>query len=179
MSKERECGLAIRRIAGVNVGRTLGYTYAAKVVSVAGAVCTVERLLDGKRMVEVRLNATINDSEGLVITPAAGSYVLVSCIDGDKWFVSQFSTIEKITLNVADTIEINGGTHGGLCVTPELKTQLEKMTARIDGIIDAINKAVPTPQDGGTALQTTMKVQLATLTDKENFNGIENENFTH
>jgi hypothetical protein len=168
----------IRRIAGARSGSGSGSgydTYAAKVTGITGATCTVERVLDGKKMSDVRLNATVEAADGLVIVPKIDSFVLVTNIDGDKWFVAQFSQIEKISLNVVDTIEINGGANGGTCITPELKTQLEKMTARIDGIIDAINNAVPGVQDAGVALQTTMKAKLATLTDKEDFSGIENE----
>jgi hypothetical protein len=111
MSKERECVLAIRRIAGTGGGRASGgfATYAARVVSVSAAVCTVKRVLDDKEINDVRLNAVIKDSEGLVIAPTVDSYVLITSIDGDKWFVSQFSGIEKITLNVVDTVEVNAG----------------------------------------------------------------------
>lgn len=60
-----------------------------------------------------------------------------------------------------------------------LKTELKKMSARIDGIIDAISNAVPVPQDGGTGLQATMVVALQTLVNKEDFTNIENPKIKH
>ena len=53
------------------------------------------------------------------------------------------------------------------------------MSKRIDGIIDALNKAVPTPQDGGAGLQTTIKTKLATILEKEDFSDIENTTIKH
>jgi hypothetical protein len=166
---------AIRDIAG----KSKYSTVCGKVVSTDGATCKVVRLLDGKTYENVRLNATSLVADGLVIAPKSGSYVSITSIDGETWFVSQYSQIESVTLNVEADVEINGGENGGLCITPKLKEQLDKMTARIDGIIDAINNATPTPQDGGTALQTSMKLLLATLVDRENFEGIENDRVKH
>ncbi|MDR3094923.1 MAG: hypothetical protein LBU62_09840, partial [Bacteroidales bacterium] len=78
-----------------------GYeSYLCTVTATDGATCDVTRVLDGKIVKDVRLNATISESDGLVIVPKAESYVLITNIDCDKWFVSQFSAIEKILLNV-------------------------------------------------------------------------------
>lgn len=74
---------------------------------------------------------------------------------------------------------INGEDNGGLTITPELKLQLEKLTARVDGIIDAIDNGVPVAGDGGVALQNTIKVALAALVDKESFDNIENTKVKH
>jgi hypothetical protein len=84
-------------------------TYIAKVKAVEGAKCTVERVLDNKEIKDVRLNVTVNVDEGLVIVPVVDSYVLITNIDGDKWFASQFGAVEKIVLNMSETITINGG----------------------------------------------------------------------
>jgi hypothetical protein len=105
MSGERECVKAIRTI----VGGTGYNTCVARVRSVNGATCVVERILDGKTVDDVRLNATVAAGDGLVIVPSAGSYVLITTVDGDKWFVAQFSCVERITLNVTDTVEVNAG----------------------------------------------------------------------
>jgi hypothetical protein len=174
MSNIRKSVNAIRDIAG----KKDPATYICRVTSVNGASCDVVRVGDEKQIRDVRLNATILEGDGLVITPVVDSVALVTTIDGYKWFVSQYSEIEKIILNV-DGIIINGGENGGLCITPALTGELEKMTARIDGIIDAINNAVATPQDGGLGLQTTMKAKLATLLDKEDFSEIENKKIKH
>lgn len=92
---------------------------------------------------------------------------------------------EKVSVEVKDktakidvdgtTVEFDGSTttfNSGsetMANATELKSQLEKMSKRIDCIIDAIKNAVAVPQDGGTGLQKTMVAALATLVDKENF----------
>ena len=83
------------------------------------------------------------------------------------------------------TVEFDGNTttfNGGsetMANATDLKKQLEKMSKRIDGIIDAINNAVAIPQDGGTNLQTTMVAALATLVDKENFGQMIDDKIKH
>ncbi|GHT44450.1 hypothetical protein AGMMS49965_20100 [Bacteroidia bacterium] len=85
---------------------------------------------------------------------------------------------KTLNVNAEDTI-FNEGKNKGMVIAPELKAQLEKMTARIDGIINAIKNAVPVPQDGGAGLQSTIKAGLAAITDIEDFSEIENEHITH
>ena len=124
MSKERECGMMLRRIAGQS-----GYdTYACTVTAVDGATCTIERILDDKEIKNVRLNATIKTSDGLVIVPKIGSVVLVTNIDGDKYFVSQFSEIEKITLNVADKVSIKNPSYSLADAFKELISAIGNLT---------------------------------------------------
>jgi len=72
-----------------------------------------------------------------------------------------------------------GDQFGGLVKIEELVKNLDKLTARVDGIIDAIKNGVPIPTDGGAGLQTTIKAALALLVDKEDFTTIENENIKH
>lgn len=76
---------------------------------------------------------------------------------------------------------INGESNGGLTITPELVTQLAKLTARVDGIIDAINNGVPAggSSDGGTALLASIVAGLAGIVDKEDFTEIENTKVKH
>ena len=104
-------------------------------------------------------------------------------------------TTEKVSVEVKDktakidvdgtTVEFDGSTttfNGGsetMANATDLKKQLEKMSKRIDGIIDAINNAVAIPQDGGTGLQKTMVAALATLVDKENFGQMIDDKIKH
>jgi hypothetical protein len=119
--------------------------------------------------------------DGLVITPKTESYVSITSIDGDKWFVSQYSKIDGLTLNVEGSVVLNGGENGGLCITPTLKDELDKMSARIDTIIKAISTAAFGSQDGGKVLQKNMKEILGGIKDenKEDFKNIENKKIKH
>lgn len=150
--------------------------------SVSSLICTVDKV-DGRMcdvspvdtdlapLTEVRLNAMTDGEAGIVITPKVGSFVLVSLLTENDAFVTMFSEIDSIVLD--------GGENGGLTITPELKTQLDKMTARIDGIMDAIKNAVPGSMDGGLALHASMMAALATIVQKEDFSNIENEKIKH
>ncbi len=77
------------------------------------------------------------------------------------------------------TLELNGTDYSGLVKADELKTQLDKMTARIDGIINAIQTAAVAPTDGGATFKANMIAVLATLQNKEDFSQIKNEAVQH
>ena len=92
-----------------------------------------------------------------------------------------------ITLDTKGDIEVSsdkkisfdGKKYGGLCKTQELKTQLDKATARIDGIIDALEKSATGTQDGGATYKANITLALQKLTDKENYSNIESDKVMH
>ena len=53
------------------------------------------------------------------------------------------------------------------------------MTARIDGIINAVKTAAVSPQDGGATFKSNMIASLEMLVNKENFSQIENKKVQH
>lgn len=153
MSKERKCAELLRGI----VGKTTFSTYLCKVKSVNGATCDVTRIIDDMEIKEVRINSTITENEGLIIRPKKNSYVLITDIDGDKWFVSQFSEIESITLDVNSKIKINRGQNDGIIKINELTQKLNELVTAFNSHIHTTNATVgatpivgvistPTPQ---------------------------------
>jgi hypothetical protein len=134
---------------------------------------------DGAQLISVDLQALQEKTAGLLIVPKVGSEVLIGYLDKDNAAVLLYTEIDKIILDIENTVVVNGGENGGLCITPELKTQLKKLSKRVDGIIDAITNAIPTPQDGGAGLKTTMVAALNLLIDKEDFSKIENDKIKH
>ena len=114
------------------------------------------------------------------IKPKKETVCLIGILEGKEAlsFLINAEDVELVEVK-SDKIEINGGENGGMCKTPELKMQLDKLTARVDTIIDALNNAQATPQDGGSALILMVKTTLATITQKENFGNIENDKITH
>jgi hypothetical protein len=78
-------------------------------------------------------------------------------------------------------IMINGDQFGGLAKWPAQKTELEKMSARIDRLENAIKNSVPSTgsPDSGAALKTSMVVTLNAPLPKENFEDLENEIVNH
>ncbi|SDC52521.1 hypothetical protein [Williamwhitmania taraxaci] len=151
--------------------------------------CDVER--DGKtELFAVRLNAFLEaGDEVITIYPKIGSKVLCVMVENDKTdtYILASTDIEEVSgkiggIKVEWTIDgfvFNDGLLGGMVKPMELKTQLDKLTARVDGIISAITSGVPIAQDGGIALQQTIVASLNTLIDKEDFSRIENEKVKH
>ena len=120
--------------------------------------CDIE-LDDNLELHDCRLNAveTPDRNHCFAIIPKVGSYVSgIATADLRDVLIVSFSEIDEVVIN-APKIEVN-----------DFKTQIDKMSARIDGIINAIKNGVATPQDGGAALQQTIVAQLPT--DKEDFN---------
>jgi hypothetical protein len=63
----------------------------------------------------------------------------------------------------------------------ELKTQLAKVTKRLDDVISALKNGVPATgaADGGSAYKTSVVSYLNAITDKENYANIEDPKITH
>ena len=77
------------------------------------------------------------------------------------------------------TVELFGTDAGGVVKAAELKTQLNKLTARVDGIMDALNNSATAAQDGGATYKAQIAIKLATMADKEDFSNIESEKVLH
>jgi len=77
------------------------------------------------------------------------------------------------------TVELFGTDAGGVVKAAELKTQLDKLTARVDGIIDALKNSATAAQDGGATYKGQIVALLATLVDKEDFSNLESEKVLH
>jgi len=111
----------------------------------------------------------------MAIKPTLGTDCLIAIVEGDE------AVAFLMYADEADLIEFNGGLNGGMTKTPELVTQLAKLTARVDGIIDAINNGTPAAgaSDGGAALQNSIKALLAGINEREDFTEIEDYLITH
>tara|TARA_R110001599_G_scaffold59814_2_gene166249 strand:+ start:1305 stop:1808 length:504 start_codon:yes stop_codon:yes gene_type:complete len=146
------------------------YSLPCKVVSISNDLAELQPLNGDPNLLGVKLISGAADFP-LKITPIIDSVVIATFLSKDTAFISLYSEVQNV--------EIRGDQYGGIVKAEELINNLAKLTARVDGIISAINNGVAVPQDGGTALQTTIKAALATLVDKENFSTIKNENVTH
>ena len=61
----------------------------------------------------------------------------------------------------------------------ELKKQLAVLTARVDGIINALKSAPTAAQDGGASFKAGIVGVLSALTQKEDFSDIESDKVKH
>ena len=77
------------------------------------------------------------------------------------------------------TVELNGTQNGGVVKAAELKKQLAVLTARVDGIINALKTSPTAAQDGGAAFKGGIVGALSALTQKEDFSNIESDKVKH
>ena len=76
-------------------------------------------------------------------------------------------------------IELYGSNYGGVIKVGELQTQLAKLTARVDGIMNALRNAPTSVNDGGAAYKGGIVSALASISDKENFSSIASDKVFH
>jgi phage gp45-like len=76
-------------------------------------------------------------------------------------------------------LELYGTDAGGVVKAAELKSQLNKLTARVDGIINALKNSQTAAQDGGAAYKAQIAAALAALVDKEDFSNLESDKVLH
>ena len=84
-----------------------------------------------------------------------------------------------IIVRETGTVELFGTDAGGVVKAKELKTQLDKLTARVDGIMDALKNSATAVQDGGATYKGQIVAVLAALANKEDFSNIESEKVLH
>ena len=146
------------------------------------------RTIETEEMFPYGFFAKAKEGKAVVLSQGgnAGSYVLLPICstdgapelkDGDAVLWSKDGGF--VIVRADKTIELNGTDFGGLIKIEELKKELAKMTARIDGIINAVKTAAVSPQDGGATFKANMVASLETLVNKENFSQIENKKVQH
>ena len=161
----------------------------AKNINGENRTCDIQ-LNDALTLFNCRLNAIIGNYENnILILPKEGSFVAYALLDdrNTEVLVIGYTEIDKINIKIGDTtidisndkIELNGGLLGGLIKIEELKSQLDKMTQRIDGIMNALRNSPTGSSDGGAAYKTAITTALSSITNKENFGNIEDEKITH
>lgn len=146
------------------------YAQFCTVTAVDGSTCTVEPLNGDAPINRVKLSAGETDT-GFILTPVVDSVVLVVFSSKTRAFVSMCSDVE--------TVSIRGEENGGVVIAPELKTQLERMTERIDALADALNNTAADSSSGTFKASLTPGMAAFSALPSEDFKNIENENVKH
>jgi len=187
MKKEAELIKKMRELFGTSV-----QTFPAMVLSVDEAAKTIDVLdQEDNEVFNVRLKASIDDEQnGVVEIPVVASWVLVGIIGNDEnsLFVLMCNDVEKLVGFIGDTtcsidtdgIVIDGGANGGLTITPELVTNLDKTNALINALTTIIS-GVPIPEPGNGAPSALQAALATALTGQSlgDFSAIENERVKH
>lgn len=145
------------------------------------ATCTVAIQGEPTRY-DVQLRSVVSDNNGFVIIPELNSYILLGIINNNPVhsFVIAYSNIQKvlikntdgITLEISDTIKLNGNQYGGL-------VKINKLVQRLNAIENAFNQLLNDykthnhlhPQGPTTGLlipNTQMPIDNTTVNELEN-----------
>lgn len=154
----------IKSIAGTPV-----VIHEGSVTSVSGSTCEVA--VGGVVLSDVRL-CSVAAEDDMLITPQVGSYVTVIDLSAGK-----LRDLAVIKFGKIDSVQLFGGTHP-VCYADTLKTELGKMSNRIDTIINALKNSIPVAQDGGAAYKAEICNALQGLSS-EDFSDIEDTKIKH
>lgn len=110
----------------------------------------------------------VGDTAAIGFRPEAGATVVAVMDSPTTGFVVGMSR-GRLTLN--------GGGNGPMVVHDELRGQLEKLSRRVDGIIDALRNCGADTYGG--ALQAGIAAGLAQITEKEDFGHMADNDITH
>ena len=129
--------------------------------------CTVLTIDEDLELSGVRLQGAIGSTEGVYLTPAVNSIVMVVVIATP--FICLTTELDKI--------ELRGSSLGGLTKTIELRDQLEATHELLESLLSVINGVqILEPGNGApSALQAALSSAMAGKSLGV-FNDIENEN---
>ncbi len=108
------------------------YSVTCKVDSVDATertcICTP---LEGAQMEEIKIQASTSLTEGIYIKPVVDSFVIITFLSKERAFVSLFSEIDEIKIDVQNTIVFNGGSFDGLVKVNDLTTKLNNLITQL------------------------------------------------
>jgi len=160
--------------------------FVADVVSVDENLDTVEIQVNGLELSSIRLRSII-DSQGnrVVVYPAVDSTVLIGRIGhSNEMYVQAVGVVDKVLCHIGDMkLEVteagfvyNEGQHT-TANADILKSELNKLTKRVDDLLNALNQTTIDAYGGIT--KASLTPLLAMITNKEDFSGIENDKIKH
>jgi len=189
MSGESMAALAQKAIEKVKKGKNLPVISEGVVTSVDRDTRTCEVEREGApQLYDVRLNAFLESGNDVItVYPKKGSKVLCTTIEGDQAdaYILDCTDIEEISGQIGDVkikmttdgIVFNEGKIGGMVKANELKTQLDKLTKRVDDLINALKST--TPDSAGGTFKASLTPLLSLIINKEDFSKIENDKVKH
>jgi hypothetical protein len=114
------------------------YSLPCKVVSITDDLAELQPLNGDPNLLGVKLISGAADFP-LLVTPVVNSVVIATFLSKETAFISLYSEVQNV--------QIRGDQYGGMVKAEDLINNLAKLTARVDGIISAINNGVPVPSD--------------------------------
>lgn len=169
-----------------NHSRKADQVFVADVTSVNKDEDTIDIDIDGLTVGPVRLRSII-DVQGsrVVVYPAVGSMVLIGRIgNSDELYVQAVGIIDKIMVRIGNMsfeatgegFKFNDAKHT-TANADILKKELNKLSKRVDDILDALKQASPDSASG--TFKSTLMPLINTIVDKESFDKVENDKIKH
>lgn len=179
----------VRRLAGTDNLLQQQYIFPATVKDVDGRTCIINPIgsPDDFIIEQVRLQADINGSVGLLVTPIKDSVVLVGRISATDHVVLVCSKIEKVELNSGDAtlemaegeITLNGGENGGLVIVAELVSKLNALEEKVNELLQTLQGVVIPLAPSGTYPLATDFAAVTPLQPVTKPGDIENDKVKH
>jgi hypothetical protein len=148
------------------------YCKLAKVLSVDtnARTCEVEYAQGGTDP-EVRLQAKMQITGGMVIIPTVGSDVIIGFLSENMAFVIQYSEVDQII--------INNGDFGGLPKIQELVNRINLLENDNNTLKQVLTTWVPVTSDGGAALKAEATTWAGSTLQNTTVSQIEDTKVTH
>lgn len=137
--------------------------------------CVVSPINESAQIFDVRLQASLSSTKGIVTIPKKKSYVIVTFLTPNVAFISLCTEVDKIIVD-CDNIVYNGGNNDGLVNINDITTSINN---QFTALINAI-KAAYTAQafiDGGAG-STSFNISSA-LIPPLNANSYKDTKFKH
>jgi len=156
-------------------------------VDLTARTCTVEPIDDSAALNNVRLQASINASDGIVLAPVVGSFVVCTFLTPNISVITLFTEVDSVEVKInnitlgldKDEVRLNGTSLGGLAKVNDLVTKLNNLEGDLNTLKAALLSWVPLPNDGGAALKTSLGSYPSDTLTPTTVPDIENTNVKH
>lgn len=171
----------LNKIIGEELGTCEMYSKVCEVISVDEDTrsCEVAPVDGTANVTNVRLQASLSQSVGMVSIPKVGSKVMVTFFNQSKGFVSLATEVDKVLLD-CEEVTMNGGDNGGMVNIKTLVTELNKNNAMLNALLAVIGGA-PIPEPGlgaASVFQAALNAATAALS-LGSFDSIEDTKIKH
>lgn len=128
---------------------------------------------------DVNLQADQESTNGLLLLPRVGSYVIVALTNfGHSAAVVLTDDIEEVVLDT-DLVTLNGGKLGGLVKIEELVNRLNDIEQHVNNLKSVFTGWTPAPNDGGAALKSAISSWATQTIDTTQRSALEDEKILH
>lgn len=138
------------------------------VLSVNGSTCNVQTLDDEVEILDARLQTEA--SNGILLTPKVGSFVVVTPITDFEFVVVLYSAI--------DEIKLLDGSFGGLIKISDLVTKVNNLETQVNDLLTALQGVIIPLAPSGTYPFAPLFISFTPLTPTQ-VSDIENDLITH